>query len=109
LVKPLPFTILNLNGLESYSQLYGYQMTEEGLVYLEDWSVTPLASTLEIGGPIHLVISPALIQEDVASLDIRYFYALAGATALGWLLWLISIIRYGKLKRKFLKNRRGVL
>jgi hypothetical protein len=108
-VKPLPFTILNLNGLESYSQLYGYQMTEEGLVYLEDWSVTPLASTLEIGGPIHLVISPALIQEDVASLDIRYFYALAGATALGWLLWLISIIRYGKLKRKFLKNRRGVL
>lgn len=108
--KPLSFTLMNLNGLESYEQLYGYQMTEEGLVYLENWSVTPLSSIIEVGGPLHLVVSPALIVEEPdTSFDIRYLYALAGATLLGWLLWLINVVRYAKLKRKFLKSKKGVL
>jgi hypothetical protein len=108
--KPLSFTLMNLNGLESYEKLYGYQMTSEGLVYLENWSVTPLSSIIEVGGPLHLVVSPALIVEEPdTSLDIRYVFALAGLTILGWLLWIVSIIRYGKLKRKFLKSKKGVL
>jgi hypothetical protein len=108
--KPLSFTLTQLFGLESYPDLYGYQMTSEGLVYLEDWSVTPLSSVIEVGGPLHLVVSPALIEveENEPSLDIRYVIALAGATVLGWLLWLISTIRYSKLKRKFLKSKKGV-
>jgi hypothetical protein len=107
--KPLPFTLTQLTNLESYTQLYGYQMTSEGLVLIKDWSVTPLSSIIEVGGPLHLVISPAYIQEDeTTEIDIRYVFALAGATLLGWLLWLVSIIRYSKLKRKFLKSKKGV-
>ncbi len=107
--KPIPFTLTQLTNLESYAQLHGYHMTSEGLMLIEDWNVTPLSSVIEVGGPLHLVISPAYIQEeDTSEIDIRYVFALAGATLLGWLLWLVSVMRYSKLKRKFLKSKKGV-
>ncbi len=108
-VQPMSFTLTQLPQLQKYTTLYGYQMTAEGLVLLETWEVLPLSSVIEVGGPLHLVVSPYLIEIPEEPFDIRLFYAGVGAAALGWLFWLIGVVRYSKLKRKFLKSKKGVL
>lgn len=107
--QPMSFTITQLPQLQKYSSLHGYQVTAEGLVLLETWEVLPLSSVIEVGGPLHLVVSPYLIEIPEEPFDIRLFYAGVGAAALGWLFWLIGVVRYSKLKRKFLKSKKGVL
>lgn len=108
-IQPMSFTLTQLPQLQKYSTLYGYQMTTDGLVLLEEWEVLPLSNSIEIGGPLHLVVSPYLIEIPEEPFDIRLFYAVVGAAALGWLFWLIGVVRYSKLKRKFLKSKKGVL
>ena len=105
----MSFTITQLPQLQKYSSLHGYQVTAEGLVLLETWEILPLSSVIEVGGPLHLVVSPYLIEIPEEPFDIRLFYIGVGAAALGWLLWLIGVVRYSKLKRKFLKSKKGVL
>lgn len=107
--QPMSFTITQLPQLQKYSSLHGYQVTAEGLVLLETWEILPLSSVIEVGGPLHLVVSPYLIEIPEEPFDIRLFYIGVGAAALGWLLWLIGVVRYSKLKRKFLKSKKGVL
>jgi len=107
--QPMSFTITQLPQLQKYSSLHGYQVTTEGLVLLETWEILPLSSVIEVGGPLHLVVSPYLIEIPEEPFDIRLFYIGVGAAALGWLLWLIGVVRYSKLKRKFLKSKKGVL
>ena len=109
--KPLPFTIVDLSTLSQYPTLYGYQLSAEGLQPIESWALNPLLSTIQVGGPLHLVITPVHIIEEEAkdTLDVRYVYAAVGIAVLGWLLWLISVVRFSRLKKKFRKLKKGVL
>ncbi|MBS3991716.1 MAG: cadherin-like beta sandwich domain-containing protein [Erysipelothrix sp.] len=105
--KPIPFSFIQLDSLAAYESLYGYQMTEDGLQLIETWNVLPLTSTIEVGGPLHLVITPAQFDENVSELDSRYLLALIIGLGVGWLLLIISLFRNMSLRKKYLKLKKG--
>jgi hypothetical protein len=105
--KPITFSFIQLDELASYESLYGYQMTEEGLQLLETWNVLPVPSTIEVGGPLHLVITPAQFDENISKIDSRYLLALMIGFGVGWLFLIISLFRNMSLRKKYLKLKKG--
>jgi hypothetical protein len=108
-VKPITFTFTQLESLSLYDALYGYQMTENGLQLIETWNVLPLNSTIEVGGPLHLVITPAQFNEGVSELDSRYLLALVIGVAAGWLLLVLSMFNNIQLKKKIKKLKKEII
>lgn len=107
--KPLPFTFVELTGLSQFETLYGYAKGSEGLVLIDEWTVRPLPSTILVGGPLQVIITPALIVPEVneVSLDMRFLYLVLGLAGLGWLLWMVVLVRYHRLKKKFKLLKKG--
>ena len=108
-VKPIAFTFTQLEKLSLFDALYGYQMTEDGLQLIETWNVLPLSSTIEVGGPLHLVITPAQFSEGVSELDSRYLLALVIGVAAGWLLLLLSMFNNFRLKKRIKKLKKEII
>ena len=104
--KPIPFTFTEFINLSLYDSLYGYQITEDGLQLIETWNVLPLNSTVEVGGPLHLVITPVLFREGFVEVEHRYLLALVIAVATGWLFLFISLFNNIRLKKKLKRLRK---
>lgn len=107
--KPISFTFIQLESLSLYDSLYGYQVTEDGLQLIEDWNVLPLNSTIEVGGPLHLVITPAQFTEGFSEIDDRYLLALVIGVGVGWLLLLLSMFNNIRLKKKYKKLKKETI
>lgn len=107
--KPIPFTFTQFINLTLYDSLYGYQVTEDGLQLIDTWNVLPLNSTIEVGGPLHLVITPVLFQEGFIEVDHRYLLALIIAVAAGWLFLFISLFNNVRLKKKIKKLKKEII
>ncbi len=107
--KPISFTFIQMESLSLYFSLYGYQVTEDGLQLIEDWNVLPLNSTIEVGGPLHLVITPVQFTEGFSEIDDRYLLALVIGVGVGWLLLLLSMINNIFLKKKYKKLKKETI
>lgn len=110
-VAPIPFTFVELSGLSQFETLYGYAKGSEGLVLIDTWAVRPLPSTILVGGPLQVVITPVNIVPEVIEpvFDMRILYVTLGFTGLGWILWIIFWVRYRRLKKKFKNLKKGVI